>query len=319
MSKVSIIIPVYNSFKLMKNCLAALEKQTYKDFEVIIIDDCSTDNTFDELKKYAQDSELIFKLYRLNQNGGPGIARNYGILKSTGSWLCFCDSDDWYEYNFLELVMQSAKQKKSDIVMADYYNVSQKGIKKKNGYTDKLINCSNKRSILAYSKPSLCNMIFKKDLFVDINIPSLYNGEDVAIIPILISKADMISIINLPLYNYFSRENSTSNQISPEVYKSLLKAFTIIKKELVVQYSEEVEFIGIEVVLYGVILTALKANINKKIILDIIDNFTLEFPEWKKNQYFRDYSKIKKIFIWLAVKKLLFVNNAYVYIHKRIY
>ena len=59
MSKVSIIIPVYNSFKLMKNCLAALEKQTYKDFEVIIIDDCSTDNTFDELKKYAQDSELI--------------------------------------------------------------------------------------------------------------------------------------------------------------------------------------------------------------------------------------------------------------------
>lgn len=117
MIKVSVIIPCYNSYKYMNKCLKSLEDQTFKDFEVIFVDDYSTDNTYNDLKKYLENTNLQWELLKNSQNSGPGQSRNNGIEKAKGEFVCFMDSDDWYENNFLEKMYNKAENEKLDIVM----------------------------------------------------------------------------------------------------------------------------------------------------------------------------------------------------------
>lgn len=98
----SIVIPCYNSWRYMERGLHFLEKQTFIDFEVIFVDDCSTDDTYCQLEKYQQQSILSIRIIRNIKNSGPGESRNYGIKMAKGDYIAFLDSDDWYEVDFLE-------------------------------------------------------------------------------------------------------------------------------------------------------------------------------------------------------------------------
>lgn len=98
--EISIIIPVYNSSKYIKSCLDSILNQTFKNFEVIIIDDGSTDNSYDILKEYSTKNTSI-KLFK-NSNHGVSFTRNYGISLAQADYLCFIDSDDWIDENYLE-------------------------------------------------------------------------------------------------------------------------------------------------------------------------------------------------------------------------
>ena len=100
MSKISVIIPCYNAEKYIKKCFDGLEKQIFKEFDVIVIDDFSTDNSLNILYKIKQKSKLKIKVIEMKQNVGPGEARNVGIKASDSEYLAFCDSDDYYEENF---------------------------------------------------------------------------------------------------------------------------------------------------------------------------------------------------------------------------
>lgn len=94
MKKVSIIIPIYNSEKNLSECINSVLNQTYKNLEIIIVDDKSTDRSIDIVKK-IKDKRI--KLIELKENSGAAIARNKGIELSTGNYICFLDSDDyWY-------------------------------------------------------------------------------------------------------------------------------------------------------------------------------------------------------------------------------
>lgn len=106
MKKVSVIIPVYNSEKYLKQCLDSVLSQTYKNLEIICIDDCSTDKSV-KIIKSINDSRI--KLIKLKTNSGAGVCRNKGIDVATGDYICFLDSDDyWYldkiekQINFIE-------------------------------------------------------------------------------------------------------------------------------------------------------------------------------------------------------------------------
>ena len=92
MDKVSIIIPMYNSEKYILDCLNSIINQTYRNIEVIVVDDCSTDNSV-KLVKSLKDERI--KLIKQKKNKGVSKARNKGVYNSTGSYLCFLDSDDY--------------------------------------------------------------------------------------------------------------------------------------------------------------------------------------------------------------------------------
>jgi len=105
--KVSIIIPVYNSEKTLKLCLDAIFRQTYKNFEVIIVDDCSKDNSYNIAKKYKKNN---CKIIKLKKNSGPAVARNIGARYAKGEFLMFVDSDVALKKNVLSLIIEKFKK-----------------------------------------------------------------------------------------------------------------------------------------------------------------------------------------------------------------
>ncbi len=112
---VSVIIPVFNSEELLKQCLDSVLNQTLKDFEIICVDDGSTDNSLEILRKYEENDERIIVLYQ--ENAGAGVARNKGIEIAKGEYIAFIDSDDWIESDALEKLYNNIKHNDSDMVL----------------------------------------------------------------------------------------------------------------------------------------------------------------------------------------------------------
>ena len=112
--KVSVIVPVYNVYKYLDKCLNSLVNQTLKDIEIIIVNDGSKENEEEIINKYL-DKYSNIKYYK-KENGGLSSARNYGILKSTGKFICFVDSDDYVELNTYELLYNKMISGNYDVV-----------------------------------------------------------------------------------------------------------------------------------------------------------------------------------------------------------
>lgn len=125
---VSIIITSYNSEKYIKKTLDSVISQTYQNFEVIVVDDCSSDKTYAILKKY-EAADKRFKIFKLKKNSGTAsVPRNYGILRSEGEFLSFLDSDDVWLKNKLHIQIKELKKKNADIVFSacDYVYSNEK-------------------------------------------------------------------------------------------------------------------------------------------------------------------------------------------------
>lgn len=299
----------------MDRCLTALKNQTYKDFEVIIIDDCSIDNSHTKLLEYKASSKFKMKVFKNQKNIGPGETRNFGIENATGEWLAFCDSDDWYSGNFLERMLSKACNVNADIVMCDNnYAFSDGSITRCNN-----MSCFKERALkqeyVAFAESSLWSLLIKRHLFENIRIPKLYNGEDVAVVPQLLAKAAVITHIKEPLYNYLVRGDSISSLPSPKVYKSMLEAFDIIQQAIEDDYPQECEYIGIRTVLYGATLNAFKAGVDSRTLNEFLGNFYSNYPSWNKNLYLRGIGRAKKIYLQCIRWGLFDANKIYAKLH----
>lgn len=119
MTKVSVIIPIYNVEKYLRRCLNSIVNQTLSDIEIICINDGSTDNSLEILQEYAQKDERIVIINQ--QNEGVSRARNYGINIAKGEYIGFLDSDDYIDYNFYEKLYEAAKRTNAEIACASIY------------------------------------------------------------------------------------------------------------------------------------------------------------------------------------------------------
>lgn len=116
---VSIIVPVYNMEKYLKECLDSLVKQTLNNYEIIVINDGSTDSSPEIIDDYVYRYADKIRAFTID-NSGLGEARNYGISKAKGRYLGFVDSDDWVTYDMFEKMYQTAIKDQADCVMSDY-------------------------------------------------------------------------------------------------------------------------------------------------------------------------------------------------------
>lgn len=297
MLKFSVIIPCYNSINTIEACLTSVLSQTYLPYEILLIDDCSSDDTVKLANKLLSNHAIKYEIIQKEKNSGPGVSRNLGIEKASGDYIVFLDSDDWYELNFLELVREALEAMPSDIVLTAYQKVYDTGKVVKVWLNENLLSKSEKRDILAYSFDSLCTMVIKSDMLKQIRLPQLYNGEDVAVVPLIISKAEQIISLNQITYNYFQRSSSLSQKPTTKVAGSLLDSFDIVKKKLQEEFPSEVEFLGIKIVLYGAILNALKAGTSKQDVFKIIQNFSRDYPKWRQNKYMPTLNTSKFLFL----------------------
>ena len=116
--KVSVVIPVYNAEKTLSECLGSLQAQTFRDFEVVFVDDCSTDESPVIMRRFLEESGLPGRIIRQEKNGGVAAARNRGLDESKGEYLCFLDADDKMAPEALSLVSDACKG--ADIVGWDW-------------------------------------------------------------------------------------------------------------------------------------------------------------------------------------------------------
>ena len=117
MDKVSIIVPIYNIEAYLGRCVDSLLAQDYDNIEIVLVDDCSTDNSAEIAKEYAQKYTERCRFVQREKNGGASAARNTGIENSTGEWLTFVDSDDWVTENYVTVMMEVAVNGNMDIVI----------------------------------------------------------------------------------------------------------------------------------------------------------------------------------------------------------
>lgn len=299
----------------MRNCLFSLENQICKPKEIIIVDDCSTDDTYSQLIKYSENSSLNIIILKNEKNLGPSLTRQKAIDASNGEYIAFCDCDDWFEFDYLQNTSKLIYEKNPDIVMCDYYTAYDNR-KIKANITTSLIN-ADKKAILACGNMSLCILTVRKTLFEDIIFPPLYNGEDAAIVPQLIAKTENLEVIDKPLYNYYFRLNSLSKSPSKTAYLDMIKAFNLVNSTIKENYTKECESIGISYICYGATLNAFKVKLAKKEIAKVIDNFEKEYPLWYYNKYIKNFGKIKTLYLYFIKRRFLFFAKIMASFHRK--
>ncbi len=310
--RISIIMPCYNGWKYMEKCLDSFENQTKKPYEIVVCDDCSTDDSFEKLTEYASKSSLNFNIIKNERNSGPGVSRDNAIKIAKGDYVAFCDCDDWYELEFIEFMTKAIIENNSDIAICDNYITYDNRKVVANAIKELIGVCKEK--IIAKYKMSLCRLVVIKELFNGIESPAIYNGEDGAIVPQILGKAQNISIVDKPLYNYYFREGSASNSPKKTIYLDMLKGFDAIEN-IRQKYPIECEFLGIKMVLYGATLNAFKAKIKRNIILQFVKDFEARYPKWKKNEYLKGYGKFKKIYLKFLSLKMTAMCRFLTFIH----
>ena len=208
--KISIIIPVYNASKYLKECLESILNQTHENYEILLIDDKSTDSSLEILTNFSKKDNRI-KIYQLDRNLGAGSARNYGIRHATGEYLLFCDADDTYPTYSLQILANTAKKLLSDIVIGNITFMD----KNMRCYlsTDSILNTLNiKSEKLLYNlkEPELWLPIYHQRCFIskkllennNITYPNLRRGQDPVFLASCFQAAKSIATIPHSIYNY---------------------------------------------------------------------------------------------------------------------
>lgn len=213
MMKVSVIIPMYNSQTTIEECLDSLVAQTIRgDIEIIIVDDCSTDSSREIVKKYESRYPDNIMLVCLDENAGPGNARNIGIQYATGEYIGFVDSDDAVQPSMYEKLYDEAVRTDADYVDSGYYD--QKDDTAIIYVSDELAGelDDQKRSSLIVAGGFICTKVFKRDFLISggIDFRKEYVLEDMDFLIECTARAQRISNVKEIMYIYRNTGSSLS-------------------------------------------------------------------------------------------------------------
>ena len=272
--KISIIIPVYNAVKYLRRCLDSILSQNFQDFEVILVDDCSLDDSVAIIKQYCQ-KDIRINLIMHSINIGPMKAREHGWKLAKGDYIMFVDSDDFLLPNALEkLYAEIFTNEDVDIVSGCII------CKSFSGFTiNKVANSLpyGENSFGVYKAlleqkfmHSLCGKIYKRLLFTGAlnSYINFRNGEDAMLFYQLISISHKIKILDEDVYVYFMSEDSSSRRrMSNQQIINILKSWDCIQV-YIEKYPDLLSLFYLRRL--NSILQLLKNNYDKKFILDNI-------------------------------------------------
>ena len=299
--KISIIIPIYNMELYLEKCLESIIGQNFKEYEVILINDGSTDNSKNIMINWMKKYNNIIVIDK--QNGGQGSARNLGIKKARGEYILFVDADDYIAKDCLNECYIFAKSKNYDVVLFDYFEKTRTGEKIIKGYN----NITNNIKInYLLSLPSPVNKMFKRNIWEKNKLAFEENTiyEDLGLIPLIALYTDKIGYLDKPLYYYVIRKGSSMQQevYSPKL-KDIFNIMELLYQKLYKKYFSELEYLYIRHFLHGAGLRFLKFAEGKRDIEDISQIMKLRFPKWYKNKYLKKCSlKYKIVCILLYFK-----------------
>ena len=206
--KISVIVPIYNVEEYIEKCINSLVNQNYPNLDIILIDDCSLDNSKNIAIKFSKKYKNI-KFLSNKENRGLSYTRNIGIENATGEYISFIDSDDFVSENYFSSLVNTIIKQDADVVVCDINTITDNGeIRKKCGD----INNSLEQFINTGLAASACNKLFKKEVFNKYRFEEGKINEDLAVIlPILINSKKVVYNSEV-FYNYYQRENSIQNK-----------------------------------------------------------------------------------------------------------
>lgn len=300
---VTIVIPCYNVAKYIKRCIDSLVGQSFQKFKVILVDDKSTDDTYQYLLQLQATSGLDIMVLQNSCNSGPAVSRNKGILEADTKYITFCDSDDWYEPDFLKTMVGLLEDNAADMAFCGYKVVDEHG----NSQSRPVYNRSgliSREEAFCLDADSLCMLMVKTDLMKDTLLPDLRNGEDVATVPLLMAKANRYAATVSCLYNYFRRSDSASERPTMKVVESLVCSYRYVQENFPDEYIKEKEFLGIKNLLYSTIITLFSCSNDKRTAKELLNEFETIYPNWKNNPYITSLRIYKKVILRMVSLKL---------------
>ncbi len=306
MTKISVIVPVYNVEDLLPKCLDSLVNQTFDDYEVIVVNDGSPDNSQDIIDEYQKKYPNIIKSLK-KENGGLSSARNFGLKYAQGEFVLYVDSDDWVSNDMLEKMYMTAVRDNSDIVVCRSYMVCDDNLEE----MDKEVLSTDlyKRYIL--NRPSAACKLVKKEilLYPELAFFEGHHYEDIAEVPAFALYAKNISFIDDYLYFYLVRKgsimhNKEYSEKLNDIFDSLDNLTNIfINKNSFDKYRDELEFIYIKHLLHAASLRFLPYEEGISSLNRICEIMNDKFPKWSKNKYYKKMNFKYKIVCNLIYKK----------------
>ena len=209
MPKLSIIVPVYKVEQYIHKCVDSILNQTFKDFELILVDDGSPDNCGNICDEYAQKDERIRVIHK--ENGGLSDARNFGLQEAKGEYVSFIDSDDWIDFDLYSDILSYADENNLDVVCFDVYEVKGEKIKYNNRFNEnKVFNGKDAlyKILTDEIDNSACDKVYKRALWDGVEFPVGRSFEDVATTYKVFHKSELVGYYKRAYYYYVKREGS---------------------------------------------------------------------------------------------------------------
>ena len=321
--KISVIVAVYNTEKYLDRCIESLLNQTYKNMELVIVEDCSTDSSRKLLKKYKENKNI--KVFYNRENRGLSYSRNYGLKKSTGDFIGYIDSDDYVEPDYYEKLMSSIKDNKSDIAICDIKLVDEQ--------TNKIQRCkcyANDFDVYSVVNngfaASACNKLFKRKNIEKYPFAEGKVNEDIAVVIPTVIQAKKISYADT-CYFYVQRggsiQNSKFSDKRFDIFDGVKTTLERIKNE------QDYEFYK-NAIVYNQLILLLMFAIPKERNFIKRYKFLKKFNELSKDykitkntnylEYLENSKRINQIYyknlVSLNEKKIILLDNVWISFYK---
>lgn len=325
---ISVIVPVYNVEKYINRCLETIIHQTYKNLEIILIDDGTKDKSGSICEEYAKKDSRIKVIHKDNE--GLGLTRNVGLENAKGKYISFLDSDDYIELDMYEKMHNALYENNVDAVLCNYKRRQKNNtfiyhctnfkdeIYEENKVQNELLLsiCGNPKYKIVVG--SVCCVLYKKEIIDKYTIRFLnereYVSEDVIFNYMYFKKCKRIQFLKDDLYIYCENEGSLTKKYNPDKVQKFKNLYNILKKEI--DTNKEDYYYGLDTLYIGymrvAIIQEVRLNPNKKMIKKNIRDLCNDELLCKILKiYDTKYMTTKqKIFTWLMKKQL--INMLYI-------
>lgn len=304
MKQLSIIVPVYNMAAdgKLHYCMDSLVAQTLKDYEILAVDDASTDQSLEILRDYERRFPDKVRVFHYADNRRQGGAKNEGLRYAEGEWIGFIDSDDWITPDFYEKLLDKARRTGADVVGCDYNLVNehtmQVGKIIQNNRQDQTgeLTVEKHRSLLL--RPgSMVIKIYKHRVISDnaLCFPEHIFYEDNCAGPLWMLYFTHFEKLDEPMYYYYQHESSTVHYISEEKCADRMQAAAMLleeckKRGFIKNFGKEIEYRFLELYYIVTLFSYMQGAKRKRLsfIRDMRLTAVKEFPDFQNNPYYRE-------------------------------
>lgn len=306
--KVSVIVPVYNSELYLRRCLDSIVNQSLEEIEIILVNDCSTDDSIDILKEYKEKYQSKIIILDLKENKGPGGARNEGMNNAKGEYIGFVDSDDYIEKEMYEELYKLSRLEDYDMVDCAFNNRHTETIAMsttKNTWGQ--LNIEKRDYLVAYSG-FVWSKIIKRNILIDNNIKFRENVtfEDIDFLPIVMLYLKNVYATERVLYYYENNLRSLSNTTDTDIQiKGRMKTLRYIIERFKDLNSYEDYKDGITYIIYNLYIHMIKHytllldedEVNYEMYKELQEFFfELVNYDYRDNKYILNLDKKKRMY-----------------------